>query len=201
MPTSAAAPDSTKRGHVVGRAVSAWGRTVDTAGARRERRAEVGQPVRAQPGHAQSHEDERVEPASPQHALAAHPLDEGAVEAAVVRHDVALAHELGELSDGRLRARSARDHGVVDAGELGDLERDRYERVHERRECGQHLGPAHDRRGYLDDAVALGVVAGGLDVEDRDLVLEAVRHVARTLCKRLVGVDHVGVGPGHDELF
>ena len=89
---------------------------------------------------------------------------------------------------------------VIDAGELGDLERDGHERVHERRERGQHLGPAHDRGGHLDDAVALGVVAGGLDVEHRDLVLEAVRHLGGTLGQRRVRVDHVGVGAGHDEL-
>ena len=103
-------PHRAQRCHVVGRAVCAWCRTVDAPGARRERGAEVGEAVRAQPRHAQPHEDERVEPASRQHALAAHALDEGAVEAAVVRHDVALAHELGELRDGRLGARSAGDH-------------------------------------------------------------------------------------------
>ena len=71
------------------------------------------------------------------HALAAHALDEGAIEAAVVRHDVALADELGELRDGGLGAGRASDHGIVDTGELGDLERHRYERVHERREASR----------------------------------------------------------------
>ena len=118
-----------------------------------------------------------------------------------MRHDVAPAHELGELGHGRLGARRAGDHRVVDAGELGDLERHGNERVDQRREALDDLGSAHDGGGHLDDAVAVGVVAGRLDVEHADLVLEAVQGVASARFERLVGGDHVRVRAGDDELF
>ncbi len=54
-----------------------------------ERVREIGEAVRAQARQRDAHDFERVDPGAAKRVAAGHPLDEGAVEARVVRDDVA----------------------------------------------------------------------------------------------------------------
>ena len=89
-------------------------------------------------------------------------------------------------------------HLVGDAGELGDLGGERHDRIDERREGVDDLRSAHDRGADLDDLVAVRVVAGGLEIDDRDLVLESEDRGPRALRQRRIGGAHVRVGSGHE---
>ncbi len=156
-------------------------------GADSERLGEVRQPVRAEPGQGDPHHLQRVEPRAPKRMAPCNTLDERTVERCVVRHDVSAADELDEPEDGRLRAHLALEHLVGDPGELRDLGRDGNQRIDERREGPYDVRAAHDRGGDLDDAVAVRVVAGRLDVDHRDLVVETERRRASAFGKRPVG--------------
>ena len=148
-------------------------RTVRRAlGADAERGSKVGQSMRAQPGQGDADQLERVEPRSSQRAAPGDALDERAVERRVVGHDVPPADELHQPYDRRLHALLPGKHLVGDPRELDDLRRQGNQRVDERREGPHDLGATHDRGSDLDDPVAIGVVAGGLDIDHRNLVVE-----------------------------
>jgi len=121
-------------------------------------------------------------------------LEERPVEAHVVGDDVAPPYKVEQPRHDALDARLPCDHLAGDPGELGDLEWHGHERVDERVERRNDLRPPHDRGRDLDDMVAIAVVPGRLDVDDRDLILEAEQRCAGTLGERLVRRDDVGIG-------
>jgi hypothetical protein len=187
------APHGSEREHVVQRAV---GRAV---GAHAEGLAQVREPMRAQARQADAHDLQRVDPAAAKRMAARDALEERAVEARAVRDDISPADEVDQPRHDALHARLTGKHLRRDPGELGDLEGDWHERIDERLKRVHHLWPTHDRGRDFDDVVAFAVVTGGLDVDDRDLVLEAEQRRPGTLSERLVGRDHVGVGTRDEE--
>ncbi len=187
------APHGRKREHVMQRAVR---------GALRdhlERLGEIGQPMCAQPRQPDTRDLQRVDPLTAKCMRSRDPLEKRSIKRRVVRHDVSPADKLNEPRDHAFGARLACEHVVGDAGELRDLQRQRHERVDERVKRRDDLGSAHHGCRNFDDPIAVAVVAGGLDIEHHDLVLEAEPHLPGALGKRLVGRDHVRVGTRNEE--
>jgi hypothetical protein len=156
--------------------------------------------VTAQTRQRDPRELQRVEPPSGQAPSdAARRLQhEGAVERRVVRHDVAIADEVRHLCDDLAQPRSAGNEGVVDAGELGGLTRDRLAGIHERGEALQHFRPSRDHHRDLDHVIARGIESGRLHVEERELGGRVVEPEQRAGDRGKRGVAprdlHVGTG-------
>ena len=187
------APHSCKREHVVQRAVGG------AFGPDAEGLAQVGEPMRPQARQPHAHYLQRVEPPTAKRVAPCDPLEKRAVEARVVRDDVAPSEEVEQPRHDTLDGRLTADRVVRDAGQLGDLERNGHEWVDERVERRKDLWSALDGGCDLDDVVAVAVVASRLDVEDDDLFLEAEDRALSALCERLVGRDDVGIGTRNEK--
>jgi hypothetical protein len=98
-------------------------------------------------------------------------VQEREVEARIVRDEHAAVGEFRERGDDRVDRGCARNGGVVDAGEVRDLARDRYAGVHQRLERADALAPAELESADLGDAALDRRAAGRLEIHDdeRDL--------------------------------
>jgi hypothetical protein len=163
------------------------------------RPATCSKPMCAQARQADARDLQRVDPAAAECVAARDLLEEGAIEVRAVRDDVSPADELDEPRNDAFDDRLTHQHLVGDAGELGDLERHRHHRIDERIEGLDHLRSAHHRSRDLDDSVPVEVVAGGLDIDHRDLVLEAKQCRPSALRQRLVGRNHVRISARNEE--
>ena len=104
------------------------------------------------------------------------PVEEGHVEAGVVRDERHVARELEEAPERELDARRPSQVLLPDPGERGDETGQRRARVDERLERVDDLERAHPHGADLADAAVLRGQPGRLEVEDDELrVLE--RHV------------------------
>ena len=114
-----------------------------------------------------------------QHRRAKAPLEaselaaqETVVEARVVRDEQPALDPRGDVvGDGR-EWRRVRDHGLGDAGELLDGVRDPRARIHERRVFLDHDAVLEQDDARLDDPVARGMTARGLEVHAGDPACE-----------------------------
>ena len=108
---------------------------------------------------------------------------EGEVEADVVADDHRVADELLQRREHRADPRRLVDDGVGQAGEHGDLRRDRPAGVDQRLEGAEELAAADLDGADLGDLVVVAVAAGGLEVEDaeRDIAQRGAELVERTL--------------------
>ena len=95
------------------------------------------------------------------------------VEPDVVTDEDRAAEELEQRRQHGLDARRRRDQRVGEAGEHGDLRRDRPPRVDQRLERAEELAASDLDRADLGDRVVRAVAAGGLEVE------HAERHVGQ----------------------
>ena len=121
-------------------------------------------------------------------------VNEGRVEICVVgSQNRRFSAEFHEFPDSLVLLRSVRNIGVRDAGELGDLLRDVHIRVDLGVEAVHHLQVFQLDSADLSKAVGSEIKAGGLNVEDDDLVIEAA---AVGLFEDLLAVDvvdHIGL--------
>ena len=91
-----------------------------------------------------------------------------------MRDDHGIATPVEEVRQNLLNRICVHDHAVVDARELGDAERNRHARVHENIHAIDDLVVPELHRTDLDDVVGLGTEAGGLDIENDRVVVEAL---------------------------
>src|SRR5215831_12056797 len=91
------------------------------------------------------------------------------VEGRVVRGQHAAASEGEETRQHRADRRRLADHRIGDAGEGGDVLRDRAARVHERGELRARPAITDPDRGELGDAGLLRQPARGLHVDDHEI--------------------------------
>ena len=96
------------------------------------------------------------------------------IEPDAVADDGTLANETGQPGQHAVQTGCAGHIVVADAGQFGDLERNRPARIDERGEGVQHFIFAELDRSDLSDGIPVGVEAGGLQVEG---------HIIRKFCK------------------
>ena len=92
--------------------------------------------------------------------------DERIIEPYVVRHEDTAAQEFFQLIRNGFERRRCLDHVGGDARELRDVKWNGQSGVDEGFPPFEFRGAVGDDRGNLDDGVALGVGAGGFDVDD-----------------------------------
>ena len=96
-------------------------------------------------------------------------LEEGDVEARVVRDEHGVARELEEAADGDLRARRAAQVLVPDPRQRGDVRRQEDAGIHERLERVRDREPAYADGADLADPARARREPGRLEVEDDEL--------------------------------
>ena len=92
-------------------------------------------------------------------------IEEAEVEAHVVTDDDGVTHEFEKRGEHGVDARRSRDHRLCDAGEHGDLGRDRAPGVDERLEGTEGLATTDFDGADLGDRAVVRRPAGGLEVE------------------------------------
>ena len=194
------APTSAMRHTAASASTSCSARCGAPSGTTSNASLKIREPMRAQARQSDAHELQRVEPAAPETRAPRDALEKRAVEAGVVRRRCPARRQTRPAATTTPSALGwpASISSVMPVS-LRDLQRNRHERIDKRVERRDDLRPAHHRRRDLDDAVAIAVVAGGLDVEHHDLVLEAKpRRLgrARQASRR---TRHVRVGTRNEE--
>ena len=128
-------------------------------------------------------------------------VEEGEVEAGVVRDEHRVAGEGEEPADGGPRRRRAAQLPVGQPGERRRARRERRARIHERLEVGAELESLHAHRADLADLRRAGAQAGRLEVDDDVRRLLEQEVAARRLGERdgvaapgepCVRLDHLG---------
>ena len=102
-------------------------------------------------------------------------VEEADVVPDVVAHEDGVAEELEEARQHLVDARGRHHHRLGDAGEHGDLGRDRHARIDQGLERAQALAAAKFDRPHLGDGPVEGRPPGGLYVDDAERRL-AERH-------------------------